>query len=236
MAQNLKLHAVVLRSIPYLEHHRLLTLFSPEKGRLTAVAHGALGAKSQLKAAAVPFASGEYVLSGNKGRLSVTSFAPDENYFGAMQDYDAIAHGSYLCAFADIVVQEEQPNPELYVLLLSSLAYLDAFPENCVNIFNSFLIRMLDCAGYAPQLDQCAVCGATRGSPRFDMYEGGLCCHRCRPQSPLITREQLAFLRDARGGAVSSLEDKSAALLKKLLIDYTHTCLDMELKAASLIV
>ena len=47
--------AVVLRKIRIGEIHKALTLFSPEKGLLSAIAHGAFKIRSRLRTATEPF-------------------------------------------------------------------------------------------------------------------------------------------------------------------------------------
>jgi len=227
--------ALVLRSIPYLDNHRLLTLFSADLGKLSAVAHGALSVKSKLRSASALFAGGEYVLSGRDDRLSVVSFCPDGCYFGAMDDLSAATHASYLCALCDTVLQPGQPAPELFSLLMEAMAHLCYGEHSPVLVFNAYLLRMLDALGYAPELNACRVCGANKGQPKFVPDKGGLCCHRCAPGASDVSREALAFLRGARSGAIGALTEGQAVALRALLTDYCHVCIDRKLRAADML-
>ena len=229
--------AIVLSAQPYLDHHKLLTLFSPEHGKLTAVSHGCLSVKSKLRSASVPFASGEYVLSGKGERLSVVNCRLDAEYHAAMDDYEAITHAAYLAQLCAVAVQPNQQNPELYAALLRSLAYLNYGKASSAAVFCAALLWHLDALGFAPQLTCCAVCGVTRGQPRFLAEYGGLCCANCAPDALKILREQLAFLRAARLDftEIPVLNDEFIPSLKKLLLDYCEYCVDKKLKARDLI-
>lgn len=223
--------AIVLHSTPYQENHRLLVLFSGEHGRLDAVAHGAQGVRGKLRSAAVPLANGEYVLSGTS-RLSVVSFAPASPYYGAMSDYDAIARASFLCELCMYMVQPDQPNREAFALLSGALESLAEGGEGLDTVFVVFLLRLLDAFGFAPELNVCAECGADRGSPRFSREKGGLCCGRCAPWAPGISREVLRFLRDARAGVVGELQPEKTREAVRLLVDYACFCADRQLRSA----
>src|SRR6202042_3727347 len=57
-------------------------------------------------------------------------------------------------------------------------------------VLDAYLLRTLAAAGYAPGLDECAVCGTpdsvspaetTTGSRSFSVAAGGLTCRSCRP-------------------------------------------------------
>ena len=227
--------AIVLRSIPYQDSHRILTLFSRDLGKLTAVAHGVLGAKSKLRSCAALFACGEYVLTTRGERMSVRSFSPDVNYFGAMDDLDATIHSSYLCALCEAALQPGESLPGLFDLLIKAMSYLNDGDYGPVNTFGAFLLLMLDDLGYAPEIDRCAICGANKGRPKFSPPNGGLCCHRCTPQADDIPRELLRFLRAVRNGEdIIPLDEGDAKLLRRLLTDYCHHCIDRRLKPADL--
>jgi DNA repair protein RecO (recombination protein O) len=52
-------------------------------------------------------------------------------------------------------------------------------------VLDAYLLRSLAVAGYAPALDECAVCGATApqatgGLRAFGLASGGLTCRACR--------------------------------------------------------
>ncbi len=225
--------AIVLRSLAYQDNHRLLTLFSGEHGRLSAVAHGALSQRSKLRSASALFACGEYVLSSKGGRMSVRSFSPDANYFAGISDFDITVHASYLCALCEAVIQPGQSLTGLFSLLMEALSHLTYGEDGPIVTFNRFLLLMLDELGFAPQIDFCASCGADRGVPKFSAARGGLCCHRCAPEAPDISRDMLRFLRAARERLeIPPLDESSLRNLRKILTDYCHFCIDRKIKAA----
>ena len=67
---EIKTEAIVLQSIDYKDNDKLLTLFSPTLGRITAGAKGVKKQKAKLSFAAQPFCFAEYVLAEKGGRYT----------------------------------------------------------------------------------------------------------------------------------------------------------------------
>ncbi len=78
-----------------------------------------------------------------------------------------------------------EPAPGLYRLLLGALATLESGtplgPRPAAMISDSFLLRALAWAGYAPSLTSCAQCDRPGGQPYFAPAAGGAVCKTCRP-------------------------------------------------------
>lgn len=65
--------AIVLRYANYRDNDRMLTLFSPTRGRLEALARGCRKPKSPLVSGSEIFALGDYALYEKNGRNTVVS-------------------------------------------------------------------------------------------------------------------------------------------------------------------
>ena len=70
---DFKTDAIVIRAIDYKESDRLLTLFTPLRGKVTAGIRGVRKPKAKLNFASQPFCFAEYVLAEKGGRYTVTS-------------------------------------------------------------------------------------------------------------------------------------------------------------------
>lgn len=85
--------AIVLRAVNYRDNDRMLTLFSPTKGRIEALARGCRKPRSPLLNAAELFALGDFELYTKNGRATVTSFNAIETFYPLRQDYDRLTAG-----------------------------------------------------------------------------------------------------------------------------------------------
>ena len=70
--EQIKFKGIVLKSIDYKEKDKLLTIFSLELGKLTAVLKGVRQEKAKLKFAAMPFCFAEFVATNVNGYYTIT--------------------------------------------------------------------------------------------------------------------------------------------------------------------
>ena len=216
MGERRIVNAIVLRTANYRDNDVILTLFSREQGKLSAAARGAHRARSPLFAAAALFCAGEYDLEEKNGKFSVKSFLPDESFYPLREDARRLSYAAAFAQIAEEIVQPNQPNPDLYDLLLRALAYL-AFDEahEPANVALPFFLRAMAFAGHAPLLTRCAACGGRIVDARFDALAGGVVCarHESRPL-PVITGEDMAMLRACLTGPFAPVSGRAQRLCR----------------------
>ncbi len=149
--------AVVLRRLQYGETDNILTLYSPEIGRFSAIAKGARKAISRLSGATEVLTCTRFGLASGKTLEIVTQAEVRESFSALRLDLPRLAHGLYLADLLDHSVEDHAPNPILYQMLLAGLSQTAALtpPELAARWFEVQLLRDL---GYAPQITHCAVC------------------------------------------------------------------------------
>ena len=101
-------------------------------------------------------------------------------------DYPAYTAGQVMLETADrLVVEEGEPAVQQYLLLVGALRVLDCGtndgPRPATMILDSYLLRALAVAGYAPSFVDCARCGLVGPHSAFSPAAGGVVCERCRP-------------------------------------------------------
>ena len=174
--------AVVLRRLNYGETDKILTLFSPDKGRFSAIAKGARKAISRLSGATEVLTVTRFGLASGKSLEIVTQCEVQDAFSSLRTDLNRLAHGLYLADLLDHSVEDHAPNPALYDLLILALHLTQSLPqpELAARWFEVQLLRDL---GYAPNFAQCAVCHASLpgGFDRGDTFAlsaqmGGALC------------------------------------------------------------
>ena len=156
---RLTTNAIVVRSVPYRDNDRMLTLFSPEQGRIEAVCRGCRRIKSPLRAAAELFCTGEYVLYTGGDHAGVISCMIADSYYALREDYDRLSHASYALELCTAVIQPEQENARLFYLLQQTLAHLCYGETAPRRITAVFLMGMTSLIGFRPQVGRCVHCG-----------------------------------------------------------------------------
>ncbi len=177
--------ALVLRVTDYNDRDCLLTLLTPDNGKLTAKARGLRRKNSPLTAPCQLLAYGNFTLFEYRGSYTVNEASSIDLFSGLRRDLCKLSLGTYFAQVADVLSQEDLPNPELLSLLLNCLHMLtkDAPEEQIKAVFE---LRSACLAGYMPDLGLCHVCG-NEEPDRFDLSAGALECSLCRrPGSPGI--------------------------------------------------
>lgn len=179
----LTIRGLVLRVTAYNDKDALLTVLSQSHGKLTVKARGLYRKSSPLIAPCQLLAYGEFTLFEYRGFYTINEAHSVELFQGLRKDIQKLSLGTYFAQVADVLSQEDVPNPELQALVLNCLYALDklSIPEKLVKAV--FEIRCACIAGYMPGLTGCCRCG-NPFPVRFDIAEGRLECVTCRsPES-----------------------------------------------------
>ena len=180
--------AIVIRRTDYSDYDRMITLFSPELGRVEAIARGCRRPKSPLVNAVEPFTSGEFQLFSHRERNSLEQCQISESYFELRSDYDKLRHGVYWLKLLDTAILPDTPAPDLFIITLRALAHLnygELPPELVTFAFECHFMRLM---GLSPRMDSCVRCGRPiDGDCRFDADLGGAICLSCPSPAPRLS-------------------------------------------------
>ena len=170
---------LVLRVTDYNDRDALLTLLTPEYGKLTVKARGLRRKNSPLVAPCQLLAYGEFTLFEYRGQYTVNEAHSLELFTPLRRDLVQLSLGTYFAQVAEVVSQEDLPNPEVLSLVLNCLHGLSRMklPESMVK--SVFELRIACLAGYQPDLFGCHRCGS-QTPDLFDISEGVLECGKCR--------------------------------------------------------
>ena len=226
---------LVLRVTDYNDRDALLTLMTPNYGKLTVKARGLRRKNSPLIAPCQLLAFGEFTLFEYKGMYTVNEAQSLELFQNLRRDLCKLSLGTYFAQCAEVLTQEDLPNPELLSLTLNCLYALSQMdiPESKVKAV--FELRAACLAGYAPDISGCHACGNLTPD-RFDISAGRLECSRCRsldsgglrlPVTPgTIQAMQYITLCDAKKLFAFQLGDENMAELAHISEAYLTTQLE----------
>ena len=111
---------LVLREVVYKETSKILTVLTPDEGRITVSAKGARRKGSRIAAATQLFAFSDMTLSHNRDRWTLTEAQCIESFSGLSDELERAALGAYFCELLE-AVSDEAPNPEILSLGLNAL-------------------------------------------------------------------------------------------------------------------
>ena len=170
---------LVIRVTPYNDTDALLSVLTPEHGRLTVKARGLRRKNSPLIAPCQLLSFAEFTLFEYRNMYTINEAHAIELFSPLRKDLQKLSLGSYFAQAAETMSQEDLPNPELLSLVLNCLFALAKLnlPEMMVKAV--FELRSACLSGYTPDLYGCYRCGCDNPD-RFDMSEGRLECVACR--------------------------------------------------------
>ncbi len=193
---------VVLRTHKLGEADRIVTLLARRSGRIRAVAKGVRRTKSRFGARLEPFTHVDLLLYTGRS-LDVITQAETIRPYGEplTSDYPRYTTGTAMLETAErFTPVEKEPALRQFLLLVGGLRSLGESRHDPRLILDAYLLRSLAVAGYAPALEECAICGtrapsaepddgdeagdASRrrasGLRTFGIAAGGLVCRSCR--------------------------------------------------------
>ncbi len=233
--------AIVLRHVNYRDNDRMVTLLSPSRGRIDAIIRNCRKPKSHNLNAGELFALGDYMMHEKGGHITVTSVRLIETFYPLRSDYDRLTCGIYLLNLAEAAAEPEQPEQELFMLLLHTLSRLTFSDQEWKPLLAGFLLHFAACQGFKPRLNHCVCCGKRLEEGEtafFDSEEGGTVCGDCRrrkDQTPL-SREQLRWMRLAlETGSAGWVNTPETDAPFPLLRQYVEQRLGRRIRSASML-
>jgi DNA repair protein RecO (recombination protein O) len=207
-----------LRSIRYGEADRILHLYTPDHGRLSAIAKGARRARSRFGARLEPFFQVNAMLHEGRSELLTVTGVDTVATHGALRDHAAtLDAAARACDAVTRLFETSDPHPEVFRLLANELALLDSDPAHARAANGlAFRLKLLLAAGIVPQLGACAVCGETDHLQGFSGAAGGVVCSSCEAAAFPLDEGAYRFLVGALGVPLAQAPDGSDRALRQV--------------------
>ena len=166
----------VLRETETKEADKILTVLTPDHGRISVIARGARRKSCRFAAACQTLAYSELTLTHRGDWYYLNEGTTRALFDGLRTDFEALALGFYFAELTEAVSSPEIPAPELLSHLLNGLYALDTLKKPRELAKPAFELRLMSLAGYEPLADGCAVCGGP--SPGLPLGPGALAALR----------------------------------------------------------
>ena len=158
---------IVLRTQKLGEADRIVTVLARKTGRIRAVAKGVRRTKSRFGARLEPFTHVDLLLYTGRSLDVITQAETLRSYGEALAgDYPRYTTGTAMLEAAErFTVVEKEPALRQFLLLVGGLRTLGAREHDPRLVLDAYLLRSLAVAGYAPSLEECAMCGTVLRGP-----------------------------------------------------------------------
>ncbi len=177
--------AIVLRAIRYSEADSVLTLYTRDRGRASAIAKGARRPRSRLGGRLQPGTCSRVTLAEGRGELAtvrgVSSLQPNA---GLWTESGRLRAAGHVLEAALRTLPDGDPNEPAYHLLGNALGLIareppSEGPPRLDPLVLGVHVKLLVVAGLLPVLGSCAHCGAGPPLPAFSAAAGGALCGEC---------------------------------------------------------
>jgi len=173
--------ALVMRHVDYGEADRIITLLTAEHGLQKGFARSARKSRKRFGAALESFSQVVVHWRQGKGGLwSLQELELLDARTGLRADLEQLALASYGVELVELLLEEGEPQPQIFELLCAFLDYLNGSGDGSVARL-LLELRLIYLLGYAPHLLHCSECLKIFANEpvRFDADRGGSLCLQC---------------------------------------------------------
>ena len=227
--------AVVLRTHNLGEADRIVTMLSRNHGQIRGVAKGVRRTASKFGSRLEPFMVVDVQLFEGRNLDTVSQVETLASY-----GREIIAdYASYTAATAIVETAEkltgDVSSTQQFLLLQGALRSLSRSEHPSSLILDSYLLRALSIAGWAPNFERCSVCDKPGNHGAFSMQLGGVLCDGCRAPGMAVieaaTRTHLASLMTGDWQLLEASNESTSLSASGIVAAYSRWHIERGLKS-----
>lgn len=194
--------AVIIKKQNTNEYDQLVTCYTKDFGKLTAVAKSILKSGSIQALHLDDFNLVEFELINGRGTPIVTGAQIINSFAGIKNSLAKTAIAYFFAEAIDKMVFENDKDEKLWSFLVTFLGELNEKSAASTKLLREGQFKLLNILGYLPEISLCKVCGDdnvdTKSLGAFNYNLGGVICTRCFLSGHggvLINQEDLNLMR-----------------------------------------
>ena len=235
-----KTEAIVLKRINLGEADSIITLYTPNQGKIRAMAKGVRRLKSKLGGHLDLLTQTFLLLARGQNLDIITQSQTVESFLPLKNNLQHIGCGLYIAELVDQFSPEQVENYSIYRLLQATLLWL-CQARSSELVLRYFELHLLSHLGYRPELYQCLNCKSPLSQRRnlFSASGGGALCPHCAGSETMvrpISVEALKVMRfllssDQASASRLRLSPALSRELEQLMREYIRYLLEREVRS-----
>jgi len=236
---------IVIKRTDFSEADRILTVFTKDRGKISALAKGVKKVTSRKSGHIELLNHSLFFIAEGKSLDILTEVETIDPFQGIKGGLEKSSLGYYMAEFINEFVKEGQVNYPLFRLFLMALSFLnDAEEERGSLLVRAFELKALSELGFAPEMRRCVLCGEPltwSGRNGFSPEDGGVVCAHCTSGREFpLEKKTLGLLRKMtvsswrRIGRLT-LSEVSVRKIQELMQSYIEYVLEKRLKSTELL-
>ncbi len=227
MSEIVKTEAVVLSKMNYGDTSYIISLYTKEFGKISAIVKGARSPKSKIGLMTDPLNYIQIVLYKKDSRelQIISSVDLVEGYISIKEDLDKLKYSQAILELVKKLTVENEVNHRLFSGIIRIFELLNSSDESPIILFGRFLFFFIGELGYEILLDKCSVCGKSIPGENELSYNfgNGILCHVCRKEkaeSYLFNLELFNYLVCLKGRKKIKATDQLAEKANTFMENY----------------
>ncbi|MBR3281334.1 MAG: DNA repair protein RecO [Clostridia bacterium] len=189
----IKTKGIVIGSANSSDNDKVLTVLTPDLGKISIFYRGAKKAKSNGLNCSEYLAFSDFVLyKSSNDNYSINSAEIIEVFYKLREDIDKLSYATEVAKIVYDVTEENIPASDILQLFLNTLFVISETDKNLDLIFSIFQIRLLAILGFLPQISRCTNCGEPMTEDMDEFYfsikDDGVKCGPCSKLDKSVIR------------------------------------------------
>ena len=240
--KQVKVSGIVISENNMGDFDKMLTILTPNLGKIGCSARGARRPKSLLLSGTQFLCFGEYMLFKCSDTYTINSCETIELFYNIRTDLDKLMYASYITKIINDVTTENQNSYNTLKLFLNTLYAISETDKNLDFITSVFKLRLLKILGFAPNIKECTSCKEKEDLKYFSIRDNGFKCKNCGKQDTSCieisdaTKNAIRYsiLADPKKIFSFTISDNSLQELKMIADIYLNEKLEKEYKLEKL--
>jgi len=176
---TVKVKGIILSENNMGDYDKMLTILTPNFGKISCSAKGARRPKSALLAGTQLFCFGEYLLYQGTSTYHMNSCETIEMFYKLRTDLDKLMYATYITKIVTDITTENQNSYNTLKLFLNTLYAISETDKNLDFITSVFKLRILKILGFTPNIKECTSCRQKEELRYFSIKDNGFKCINC---------------------------------------------------------
>ena len=236
---EIKVNAIVTRAVDYKDNDKILTLYSLEKGKITANIKGVKKPKAKLKFASEPFCFAEFILAEKGGRYTVINASYLDSFYNLRLNLNKYYLSAVVTDVINNLIEENYTDAQLFSLVINAVKNI-CYNDDEKTVLAWFLYTIAEYLGYGINTLNCYDCSAIiTGRVFFRYADASFSCQDCLVEGfAEITKDTYSALNtvallNANSLSSVSIADEKVTKLLKFLFYYLSVKTDVKLKTGA---
>lgn len=180
--KTIKVSGIIIAEHNMGDFDKMVTMLTPNLGKISCSARGARRPKSQLMAGTQYLCFGEYMLFKGSDTYTINSCETIEMFYNVRTDLDKLMCAADITKIINAVTTENQNSYNTLKLFLNTIYTISETDKDLNFVTSVFKLRLSKVLGFTPNVNECVCCRIKENLTHFSFKDNGFKCEACAKQ------------------------------------------------------